>query len=57
MQNQKGMLIFKVAFGPLFSNINLSASSSLDWVLNNQSDFDWVLYMHHYIENFQYNRR
>ena len=27
----------------LFSNIDQSACSTLDWVLNNQSHFDWVL--------------
>ena len=27
----------------IFSKINQSASSTLDWVLNNQSDFVWVL--------------
>ena len=36
-----------VAFS-LFSNINQSACSTLDWVLNNQSDFNWVLRMHHW---------
>ena len=33
--------MFKVAFS-LFSNINQSACSTLDWVLNNQSDVDRV---------------
>ena len=40
------MIMFKVTFS-LFSNINRSACSTLDWVLNSHSDFDWVLYKHH----------
>ena len=36
---EKSMEMFKVAFS-LFSNINQSACSTLDLVLNNQSDFD-----------------
>ena len=34
---------FKVVFS-WFSIINQSAYSTLDWVLNSQSDYDWVLY-------------
>ena len=42
------MLMFKVAFS-LFATMNQSACSTLDRVLNNQSDFDSVLkYMHHW---------
>ena len=40
--------MFKVVF-PLFSNIIQGiqlAYSTLDCVLNSQSDFDWVLYKH-----------
>ena len=32
----------------LLSNINQSACSILDWLFNKQSDFDRVLYMHHW---------
>ena len=39
--------MFEVAFS-LFSNINQSACSTLNGVLNNQSDFERVLYMHHW---------
>ena len=35
------MLMFKVAFS-LFSITNQSACSTLDWVVNNQSDFDYT---------------
>ena len=45
--NVVSMLMLKAAFS-LFSNINQSAPSTLDWVLNNLSDFDWQLYMHHW---------
>ena len=41
------MLTFKVVFSLLY-NINQSACSTLDWVLNSQSEFDWVLYKHHW---------
>ena len=45
--------MFKVAFS-LFSVDNQSACSILDWVLNSQSDFDWVLYK--LIGNFQHKK-
>ena len=48
------MLMFKVAFS-LFLDTNQSASSTLDWVLNNQSDFDWVLYQNHW--QFSINKK
>ena len=32
----------------LLSIINQSAYSTLDWVLNRQSGFDWILYEHHW---------
>ena len=40
------LFMFKVAFS-LLANINQSACSALDGVLNSSSDFDWVLYKHH----------
>ena len=39
--------MLKVAFS-LLLNINQSACSALDWVLNNQSEFYWMLYKHHW---------
>ena len=48
------MLMLKITFS-LFSNINQSSSSIFVWVFNNQSEFDWVWYEHHW--NFQYMRR
>ena len=50
-----GMLMFKVAFS-LFNDINQSACSTLDQVLNSQLDFDWVLYLS-IIGIFQFIRR
>ena len=41
------MFICKVDF-TLFSNINQSACSTHDWVMNSQSDFDWVEYKYHW---------
>ena len=46
--------MLKITFS-LFSNINQSSSSIFVWVFNNQSEFDWVWYEHHW--NFQYMRR
>ena len=43
----RGILMYIVAFTWL-SDISQSASCSLDWVLNSQSDFDWVAYKHHW---------
>ena len=36
------MSMFKVAFS-LISYKDVSACSTLDWVLNSQPDFDWVI--------------
>ena len=47
---QKGMLLFKVAFS-LFSIINQSACSTLDWVLNVQPYFDWMLYWYRWVNS------
>ena len=45
------MLVCKVALS-LFSSVNQSAHSALDWVqpwlMNSQSGFDWVAYKHHW---------
>ena len=44
------MLMFKVVFSlfqfSYYSNTNQSVSSIVNWVLNSQSEFDWVLYKH-----------
>ena len=38
------MVMCEVAFS-LFSSINKSTYSTLDWVMNSQSEFDWGAYI------------
>ena len=43
--DNNGHFLFKVGFS-LFSKINQSACSTLDWVFNKQLDNDWVQYIY-----------
>ena len=52
-RSQKGILMFKIAISLYFnmycSTLDwvLNSQSDFDWVLNSQSDFDWVMYNYH----------